>query len=297
MRNSSRFKAAALGGCACLLCLVGRSYGQVANGLVVEPRVFNDYPTSTDTVNINGGGPILMPVPTPAGNIPVPSLPASVDINDTNMVNTPPSGFANRDDVLVSLDHGVSVWSGNINQGFTISANVTLTNGANSPRKEAGLRIDAPITGDAQFILDSDTGEVVAFGGGAPFFNFRPAIEPQYIPGQTVFMKEQYVPNPAGTTNATPGTMEYWAQLLPGGPLLDSGPLPFSNNEGGPGGAGSYSVGFYDQVDGQTAPTDFINAAFNNINASVSLPEPASLSMLAIGGIALVGRRRSKRSV
>ncbi len=291
MRNSSRFKAALFGGSASLLLLASASHAATANGLVVEPRVFNDFAASTETVNINGGGPVLTPVPTPAGNIPVPSLPASVDINDTNMVNTPPSGFANRDDVLVSLDHGVSVWSGNINQGFTISANVTLTNGANSPRKEAGLRIDAPITGDAQFILDSDTGEIVAFGAGAPFFNFRPAIEPVYTPGQTIFMKEIYTPGPGGTTGANPGTMEYFAQLLPGGPLLDSGPLLYSNLEGGP---TSYQIGFYDQAQSSGAG-DSITASFNNISAVV--PEPASLSMLAIGGVTLLGRRRAMKLV
>lgn len=295
MSKSSRFKVTLLGGSACLLMLVARSYGQAANGLVIEPRVFNDFPNSLDTSNVNGGGAVSMPTPTPAGNVPVSSLPASVTINDSNLVNTPPSGFANRDDILVSTDHGATAWSGNINQGFTISANVTLSDGVNSPRKEAGLRIDAPVTGDALFILDSDVGEIVAFGGGAPFFNFRPAIEPVYTPGQTIFMKEQYVPNPAGTTGATPGTMEYWAQLLPGGPLLDSGPLAFSNLEGGPGGAGNYNVGFYDQSQSAGAG-DSITASFNNINASLNLPEPASLSMLAIGGVACLNRRRSKRS-
>src|SRR5439155_23167271 len=106
--------------------------------------------------------------------------------------------------------------------------------------------------------------EIVAFGGGAPFFNFRPAIEPAYIPGQSIFMKMIYKPGVPTTTQATPATMEYFAQLLPGGPLLDSGALPFSNLEGGLGGpAGSYGLGVYDQgtpVAGNA--NDFIDATF-----------------------------------
>jgi PEP-CTERM motif len=296
MRNSFRFKAAVFGGSTCLLFLTSASHAATANGLVVEPRVFNDFPTSTDTANINGGGAVPTPVPTPAGNIPVASIPASVTLNDTNLVNVGGGGFANRDDVIVSTNHGVTAYTGDINTGFTISANVTLnsgTSGPGTPRKEAGIRVNSGVSGDALFILDSDQGEIVAFGAGAPFFSFRPAIEPAYTPGQTIFMKEIYTPGPGGTTGANPGTMEYIAQLLPGGPLIDSGPLLYSNLEGGP---TNYQIGFYDQVQPVVGnPTDFITASFNNINAVV--PEPASLSMLAIGGIALVGRRRSKRSV
>ena len=104
-------------------------------------------------------------------------------------------------------------------------------------------------------------------------------------------MKEQYVPGPGGTTEANPGTMEYWAQL-PGGPLLDSGPLAYSNNEGGP---TDPTIGFYDQApDGSTATSaDFIDASFNNIQALV--PEPASFSMLALGGLTLLSRRRTAK--
>jgi hypothetical protein len=293
MRNRVGIKAALVGGSACLLLLASPLHAQIANGLVVEPRVFNDFATSTETVNINGGGPVLTPVPQPAGNIPIASIPASVSINDTNLVNVGGGGFANRDDVLVSTNHGASVYTGDINQGFTISANVRLdsgTSGSGTPRKEAGIRVNSPVSGDALFILDSDQGEIVAFGAGAPFYNFRPAIEPTYTPGQTIFMKEQYTPAVGGTTGANPGTMEYWAQLLPGGPLLDSGPLLYSNDEGGP---TTYQIGFYDQVQPVAgSATDFITGTFNNINASV--PEPASFSMLVLGGLTLLSRRRAK---
>src|SRR5690242_14854640 len=223
---------AVLAGATMGLCLAAAPVHADANGIVIMPRVFNDFPLSTETIT----------------NTPTNTLPANVSINDTNMANAGGGGFANRDDILISADHGATAWSGNINTGFTISANVTLSDTSNSPRKEVGIRINAPITGDALFILNSDAGEIVAFGGGAPFYSFRPAIEPAYIPGQTIFMQEQYIPGVPTTTNATPGTLQYWAQLLPGGPLLTSGPLPFSNLEGGPGGSGNFTIGFYDQA-------------------------------------------------
>jgi len=282
-----------LGGPACLLLSAGLSMAQQvpANGLIIQPRFFNDFKNSTETITINGGAPLVNP---PAGvNIPVSSLPASVTINDSNLTNTPASGFANRDDLLISTDHGATAFTGNINGGFTISANITLSDGANAPRKEAGIRVNSSVSGDALFILDTDSGEIVAFGAGAPFYSFRPAIEASYIPGQTIFMKEQYVPGPGGTTGANPGTMEYWAQLLPSGPLLDSGPLFYSNLEGGP---TNPQIGFYDQApDGTTTAADFVNAQFNNIQATV--PEPASLGMLLVGGITLLARRRTARLV
>jgi hypothetical protein len=218
-------------------------------------------------------------------------LPHSVQIVDSNMVNAAGSG-ANRDDILISSDHGATAWTGDINSGFTLSAHVTLNDTSNSPRKEVGIRINAPVTGDALFILNSDSGEIVAFGGGAPFYNFRPAIEAQYIPGQTIFMQEQYVPGSPTTTGGTPGTLQYWAQLEPSGPLLTSGPLAWSNLEGGPG-PSSFTIGFYDQAQSAGA-SDSITATFNGITAVV--PEPASLGMLVLGGVTLVPRRRSRRA-
>ena len=288
MRRFSKSTAALISGSVSLVVASSLSLAaQVpATGLYIEPRVFNDFPNSTETYNINTNPTVT----NPTGNFGVSGLPASVAINDTNMVNASGTGFANRDDVLISSNNGASPTTLDINTGFTISANITLSFGIKDPRKEAGIRIEAPVTGDALFIVNSD-GEIVAFGGGAPFYNFRPAIEANYSSGQTIFLREQYVPGVGGTTGANPGTLEYSAQLA-GGPLFDSGPLAFSNNEGGP---TNYQIGFYDQApQGATTASDFINARFNNINASV--PEPTTLSLLALGGVTLLSRRRATQS-
>ena len=294
MRSDSRLKVAVLGGSLCMLMSAGFSFGQTANGLYIQPRYYNDYPNSTETVTINGS-----PMVNPTGTISSPGLPAAVTINDVGFANNPASGFANRDNILISADHGNSIYTGDINQGFSLSANVTLSDGLDTPRKEAGLRIDSSVSGDALFILDSDSGEIVAFGGGAPFYSFRPNIESKYVTGQTIFMKEVYTPGVGGTTMSNPGTIEYFAQLLSGpgvtspGPLLDSGPLLYSNNEGGP---TLPQIGFYDQApDGQSTSADFVTASFNNINAAV--PEPATMSILAMGAVTLLSRRRANRAV
>jgi hypothetical protein len=295
MTRSIRFKTALVGGSACLLITSSQLFSQVANGLYVMPRVYNDYPNSTETYTVNAGPPIVNPA-VPFG---VAGLPSSVDMTDTNLLNSPASGFANLDEIVASTTGGASPYVASIDQGFTLSADVSVngtTTGSGTPRKEAGLRVISPVAGDALFILDTDASEIVAFGAGAPFYSFRPALEADYTPGQFIFMKEQYVPAVGGTTGANPGTMQYWAQLLnanlsPAGPLMTSGPLLYSNNEGGP---TAYEAGVYDQApDATTTSADSIAANFNNINASfTSVPEPISMGMLAIGAFSLLSRRR-----
>jgi hypothetical protein len=301
MRGFTGFKAAFVGS-AMLLGSATSLYAQPVppvppqptNGLTIIPRFFNDFPNSTQTYQINGG-PIITNPPANVG-IPVPGASNSVIVHDTNMVNTPPSGFANRNDLLLSTNAGASPFVGSINTPFFQTATLNLTDLNQDPRKEAGIRVDAPVTGDAVFEVNSD-GEIVAFGGGAPFFNFRPNIEAAYLPGQTITLSEQYTPGPGGTTNANPGTMQYWAQLS-GGPLLTSGPLAWSNLEGGPG-PNSFNIGAFTQEPDanpgagiNATANDFINVAFSGISGSV--PEPASFAMIGFGGLALLGRRRQR---
>jgi len=240
------------------------------NGLKVNPRVFNDYPNSTLTI-VNSN-----------------TIPGNASIDDRNMTNATGNG-ANRHDILLSMDHGATAAVLNSNTPFTISADVTLTDGSNTPRKEAGLRINssqASGVGDSLFIINSDAGEIVAFGG--PFYNFRDPAgfnEPAYVPGQTITMGMIYRPGNPATTGATPATIEYFINR--GSGVKSSGPLAFGNLEGGP---VDFTVGMYGQGGSGNNAADFLHVTFNNINATV--PEPTTLGLLSLGGLALVSRRR-----
>ena len=251
------------------LLSVSAAHAQI-NGLVNAPRVFNDHPTSTLTmVNSNSVNP------------------GSASIDD---VFTEGNAGANRHDVLLSSNNGVSAHSFNIADKFTVKAEVKLTDLTNAPRKEAGLRINSPVTGDVLFIINSDAGEIVAFGGGAPFKLFgKNADGNGYTPGNTILMGFTY----QGNMGMGPGTINYFIDrdvLNPGGED-STGPLAFDNLEKG---AVNFNVAMYAQ--GQSSGAgDFVNATFNNIMFMI-VPEPATLmmSMIGIVGSAFVLRRRTR---
>ena len=265
----SSVKFAAL---AAIALLPASAMAQV-NGWTSHPRVFNDFSTSTLTITNSNTNP------------------GTVVIDDRNLTDDGQGGnFANRHDVCASTNGGGSDAVFSINQGFTMSANVSLAVGSNAPRKEAGLRINSPVTGDALFLVNSDAGEIVAFGGGAPFFIFGSNGGGNgYTPGTTITMGMTYTPGVPNTTGATPATLEYFIDRLPGVPggEATSGPLAFSNTEGGP---VNYNLCVYGQVSPANA-NDFITATFANLSVTV-VPEPASLGLLSLAGVSLLVRRR-----
>jgi len=257
IRNISRLSI-----CAILGALPASAWAAI-NGLHSDPRVFNNNPTSTLTI-VNSN-----------------TIPGHVNIDDRSFTGT----GTNRHDVCLSTDNGATDHLFPITEGFTIKANVTLNDGSNSPRKEAGFRINtspAAGQGDALFIINSDAGEIVAFGG--PFYNFRspPYNEPAYVPGQTILMGMTYTPG-------APGTLEYFIDR--GSGIESSGPLPITNTEGG---FVDFHVCMYGQVNpSSTNVEDFLNVDFNNIMASSLVPEPASMALIGLGGIAFLRRRRN----
>ena len=228
------------------------------NGVMINPRVFNDYPDSTLTVTNN--------------------YPTLVSFKD--IFNTTPSGkFANRHDALLSSDGGATARIFNNNQSFDVSANVTLTDGSNSPRKEAGIRVNSSVGGDGLFIVNSDAGEIVAFGGPLPFFIFgKNSTGNGYTPGQTINMRMTY--------DAGAHTMEY--RVKEGATQLDSGALAFSNLENGV--IDGSNVGFYGQFS-PASPGDFGMASFGSIVANV-VPEPTGLLAVGLAATGLLARRR-----
>jgi hypothetical protein len=246
---------------AAMLAASSTSFGGI-NGLHENPRVFNDFPgsiltiTNTNTVN-----------------------PGMVTIDDRRLTG---SGFANRHDVLLSSDHGVSAHTFSIDDSFTFSAEVTLDTGLNAPRKEAGLRINSPVTGDAFFLINSDAGEIVAFGGGTPFHIFgNNGGGTGYTVGDTILMGFTYTAS-GGGADGVPGTMEYFIDR--GSGIESTGPLAWSNAEGGP---SDFEVGVYAMIS-PGDESDFATATFNTITF---VPAPGSLALLALGGLALRRRR------
>jgi hypothetical protein len=286
MRSKRVIKAALVGGSACLFLSAAPLHAQTdptdfinaqftnisgsgggANGLIIEPRVLvNAYPTSTLTITAPVAG---SPFVNPTSTIAVPGFPDNINVKDTNAVGA--TGGANRDDILISGDGGNTADTIPTAFSFSISADVDITDEFNSPRKEAGIRINGTggnLGNDALFIVDSDNHEVVAFGG--PFYNFVSNGFPAYQTGETVLMSESY--------NASAGTLTYGAQDISGptgsGLPFTSGPLPYTP-------PGASQVGLYAQWTPAAAP----------------VPEPASLSMLVVGGFAFLARRRSKSLV
>src|SRR5256885_2077622 len=117
--------------CVCAAgCLIASAQAAV-NGFHSNPRVFNDFSTSALTI-VNPG-----------------TNPDTASIDDRLLADDGVGGsFANRHDILASSDGGATNATFFTGQGFTVSTTLTLTDGVNSPRKEAGLRVNNGATGD-----------------------------------------------------------------------------------------------------------------------------------------------------
>ena len=262
-----------IGACALAAVPAVVAQAQLANGLVNKPRVFNGWPTSTLTMSNNNsvsGG--------------------TATIDDRNATG---GAGVNRHDVLLSGDHGATPMTLSIDTPFSISATLNLTDNSNAPRKEAGIRINAPVTGDALFIINSDAGEIVSFGGGMPFHLFGSNSGGNgYTPGTPIRLSLTYTPGAGGTTGANPASVDLAVTYagLNGGSTVDTGPLAWSNVEGGP---TSFQVGVYTQW-GPSDANDFDHLNVTNLNANV-VPEPASAGLVALGALGFLARRRGAR--
>lgn len=247
-------KVMALAGAA----MIGMAASQSAFAgfeLKVNERVFNDFPSSTLVTTTGPGSVQFAEAPFGTG------------------------GWANRHDVVATGSAGLVDHVFSISDPFSIEAEVTLA--TTDASAEAGLRMNSGVTGDVIFLI-KDNGEIAAFGGGAPFFSFAGAgAVDGYVPGTSIFMKIVYTP---GGALFVPGTVEYIIDR--GNGLESSGVMNWDNLEGGP---SVHTAGMYTQhIPSAPETTSAVTTTFNNV---VITPEPASLGLMGLGGLAMLRRR------
>jgi hypothetical protein len=250
------------------LCLAAASgaYAQTINGYYTAPRVVaNNDPGSTLTI-------------TPAA--PIGANPATININD---LYTGALG-ANRSDVLASSDGGVTPYTFGIDSSFIFTTRLTLTDGVNSPRKEAGIRFNSSI-GDMLFLVNSDAGEIVTFGGPFHLFGSNGGGN-GYTPGTSILLGVKEIGGGDGIGGIA-DTIEFWIDY--GAGIVTTGPLPWTNLEGG---LPSFQVGVYAQGAG-SASGDFINGLFTDTTFT-TIPEPGTFALVGMGLFGLLAIRRKR---
>lgn len=254
--NTLRFSlGAALCGCLLRFATANAQLVNDVNALQVKPNVVRADPGTLLSIDASG-------------------YPALATISESGFTNNGNPTQFNRHDLIFSANGGASGRKFQNQEPFDISVDVTLSAMFDSPRKEAGLRINF-FGFDGQFIVNTDAGEIVAFGGTLPFYSFTasPGTDPPggglagYVNGETINMRMIYTP-PVLDSAMPPaivqkGTIQYVVDRGTG--PVSSPVLEFSGTESGI--IDNSEIGVYSQATGQFGTVnDFVNVVFENFD-------------------------------
>ncbi len=283
---------------AAVATLAGSSFAAIndVNGYIVEARNFNDFGSSTLTINGTN-------YPTQStGSIA--GVGTTVNFNDQFPFPTV-GNFANRHNAFLSADGGASRYAVQRNDSFFLQTRLTILSGS-GVQKEGGLNFwnnrnvvdnvgqpnEAAVTftDEGFFNVRSSDGEVAIFGGGLPFHSFGNV----YVTGTTVTLGFAYYA--PGTIAANAGVEYFYNGLASGIKFMDNvNDRIIANDVNSPtfgaGGISNFaSVGFRAQNSRDFLANDFSDITYGE---TILIPTPGAAGLLGLAGLVAVRRRRA----
>ncbi len=253
-------------GAMCVAALAGGAMARPLgatdiNGVKVETYIFADRPDSVLNVTNN--------------------FPSAVGFDEGPFGQ---GGFANRHTAYFSTDGGTTKRDFNNEDSFNIS--FMMTKSSANVNAEAGFQADLFGFG---FFGVLPNGEIAAFGSILPFYSAG-IVAPANFQGTMQLQMIYRAGNGDGTVagvGTIPSTIEYLFDLGVG--AVSSGQIPFTNGEGGIPSAFTFNVGMGVQNNQADPDLGMSSILFSNIQA---IPTPGALTLLGLGGLVGLRRRR-----
>jgi hypothetical protein len=202
----------------------------------------------------------------------VSNYPSIISFSLTNAGNPNTTAYSPIQDLWQFSANGTTAYNFGAFEYYTATMTVTLTGNPVSPRKEAGFAfedVNGSING--QYILDTDAGEVVAFGGNLPFY--ATPLDHTFQSGESITMSVTICLDSRGSNAIIYGANGYNSPPLEfGNPNGVNAPYVVNGTTPAP-----YTLGGYFQLQGQgVAETNNGSAVFQNIGVGYPLSVAAS---------------------